>query len=51
MWAGEESMAVDRNIMRRWFNELWNKGRVAIIDEMVTPDCIIQDLRTSTAYS
>ncbi len=37
-------MAVNRNIMRRWFNELWNKGRVKIIDEMVAPDCVIHGL-------
>jgi hypothetical protein len=34
-------MAVDRNIMRRWFSELWTKGRVEIIDELVAPDCVI----------
>jgi len=37
-------MAVDRNIMRRWFSELWTKGRLGIIDELVAPDCIIHGL-------
>ena len=37
-------MAVDRNIMRRWFKELWTKGNTKIIDELVAPDCIIHGL-------
>src|SRR5690349_22581916 len=41
---GRRNMAVDRNIMRRWFSELWTKGRTEIIDELVAPDCVIHGL-------
>jgi hypothetical protein len=37
-------MATTRNFMRRWFDELWNKGHLEIIDELVAPDCIIHGL-------
>jgi len=37
-------MAVDRSILRRWFSELWTKGRTEIIDELVAPDCVIHGL-------
>jgi len=38
------AMSADRNIMRRWFGELWTRGRVEIIDELVAPDCVIHGL-------
>ncbi len=37
-------MAVDRNILRRLFSELWTKGRLEIIEEIVAADCIIHGL-------
>lgn len=37
-------MAASRNLMRRWFDELWNKGRLEIVDELLAPDCIIHGL-------
>ena len=37
-------MAATRNFMRRWFDELWNKGRLEIVDELVAPDCVIHGL-------
>jgi len=27
-------------ILRRWFEEVWNKGRLSAIDEMASPDVI-----------
>lgn len=27
-------------LIRRWFEEVWNKGRMAAIDEMASPDVI-----------
>ena len=41
-------MAATRNFMRRWFDELWNKGRLEIVDELVAPDCVIHGLMMST---
>ena len=37
-------MAANRNVLRRLFSELWTKGRVEIIDEMVSADCVIHGL-------
>jgi steroid delta-isomerase-like uncharacterized protein len=28
------------SLIRRWFNEVWNKGRMEAIDEMASPDII-----------
>ncbi len=27
----------------RWFEELWNQGRLETIDELMDPDCVIHD--------
>ncbi len=27
-------------LIRRWFEEVWNKGRMEAIDEMASPDAI-----------
>jgi predicted ester cyclase len=27
-------------IFDRWFEELWNRGRIEIIDAMLSPDCV-----------
>jgi steroid delta-isomerase-like uncharacterized protein len=31
-------------LIRRWFEEVWNQGRAEAIDEMLSPDCIVQGL-------
>lgn len=37
----EESNGVDHeNLLRRWFDEVWNQGRLAAIDELAAPDCV-----------
>lgn len=39
-------MDTDRNraLIRRWFEEVWNQGREATIDELVAPGSIIHGL-------
>ena len=32
-------------ITRRWFNEVWNEGREAAIDQLAAPDVVIHGLR------
>jgi steroid delta-isomerase-like uncharacterized protein len=34
----------NKALMRRWFEEVWNKGRVEAIDEMFAPDGIAHGL-------
>jgi steroid delta-isomerase-like uncharacterized protein len=36
--------AENEALLRRWFEEVWNKGRVDVIDEMMTADCIAHGL-------
>ena len=31
-------------ILHRWFEEVWNKGRTEVIDEMIAPECIAHGL-------
>lgn len=33
-----------RNVMERWFEEIWNKGNIAAIEELLAPDGIIHRL-------
>jgi len=37
---------MDKNeeIMRRWFTEVWNKGDVSAIDELLDPDAVVDGL-------
>lgn len=28
----------------RWFDEVWNKGRIEAIDELLSPDCLVHRL-------
>jgi hypothetical protein len=38
-------MAIDNEtLLRRWFDEVWNEGRVGAIDELMAPDCIVRGL-------
>jgi steroid delta-isomerase-like uncharacterized protein len=40
-------MATENQLMiRRWFEEVWNKGRASAIDEMLAPDGVIHGLGT-----
>lgn len=31
-------------MVRRWFEELWNQGRLETIDELLAPDAIVYDM-------
>jgi steroid delta-isomerase-like uncharacterized protein len=31
-------------LIHRWFEEIWNKGRIEAVDEMLAPDCISHGL-------
>ena len=34
----------NKALIRRWFEEVWDKGRTEAIDEMLTPDAIVHGL-------
>lgn len=34
----------NKQLIRRWFEEVWNKGRAEAIDEMIADDCVVQGL-------
>jgi steroid delta-isomerase-like uncharacterized protein len=34
----------NRDLIRRWFEEVWNQGREQTIDELVAPDSVIHGL-------
>lgn len=36
-------------ILRRWFEEVWNKGNAELIDEMLAPECIAFGLNDPSA--
>jgi steroid delta-isomerase-like uncharacterized protein len=36
--------AQNKALVRRWFEEVWNKGRAAAIDEMLAPDSVVHGL-------
>jgi steroid delta-isomerase-like uncharacterized protein len=38
---------INRNLMHRWFNEVWNQGSVAAIDELLAEDAILYGLADS----
>ncbi len=35
-------------LMQRWFEEVWNKGREDAIDEMLAAECHMEDLEETT---
>ena len=39
-------MSADYNkaLVSRWFQEVWNQGRAATIDELLTPDAVVHGL-------
>src|SRR5215217_5502711 len=42
--AGGDISADNKAIVYRWFEEVWNKGRVDAIDEMVAEDSVVHGL-------
>ena len=32
-----------KEMLIRWFEEVWNQGRREVIDELLSPDCVIHD--------
>ena len=34
----------NKNLMKRWFEEVWNKGRAEAVDEMLKEDAVIHGL-------
>src|SRR5688500_18223591 len=36
--------AENKTVVRRWFEEVWNKGRVAAIDELLAPNGVVHGL-------
>ena len=44
-------MSADENIqlMRRWFQEVWNEGRIQTVYELLAPDAIARGQRGATA--
>lgn len=34
----------NKQLIQRWFEEVWNKGRASAIDEMIGEDCFIHGL-------
>ena len=41
-------MPDDKAMLVRWFEEVWNQGRLETIEEMLAADCIIHDGETAT---
>jgi steroid delta-isomerase-like uncharacterized protein len=37
-------IAENKQLVRRWFDEVWNKGRAAAIDEMCAPHAVVHGL-------
>jgi predicted ester cyclase len=46
MKSTKQSTKTEKNkaLLRRWFEEVWNKGRSEAIDEMMAPDAIAHGL-------
>jgi steroid delta-isomerase-like uncharacterized protein len=38
------SIMENKRLVRRWFDEAWNKGRVEAIDEMCAPHAVVHNL-------
>jgi steroid delta-isomerase-like uncharacterized protein len=40
-------MSVEENVhlMRRWFHEVWNEGRIQTVHELLAPNCIAKGQR------
>jgi steroid delta-isomerase-like uncharacterized protein len=40
----QNNLEANKALIRRWFEEVWNKGRAEAIKEMMAEDCIIHGL-------
>ena len=38
----------NKELIKRWFEEVWNKGRAEAIDEMIDEECLIHGLSGAT---
>ena len=43
-WPQMAEMLASEQVMRRWFEEVWNKKDGAAIDELLTPECVAYGL-------
>ena len=41
----------NKQLIERWFEEVWNKGRAEAIEEMIAEDCVIHGLGDATGQS
>ena len=41
----------NKQLIQRWFEEVWNKGRADAIDEMIAEDCVIHGLGDATGQA
>jgi steroid delta-isomerase-like uncharacterized protein len=46
VWGEQEEAMSNENkaLVRRWFEEVWNKGRASAIDEMLAGDAVVHGL-------
>lgn len=40
----QHNLEANKALIRRWFEEVWNKGRADAINEMMAEDCVIHGL-------
>ena len=45
----ENALEQNKAMIRRWFEEVWNKGRADAIDEMMSPDAVNHGLSEDSA--
>ena len=43
-WRDRENMAANRELAIRWSEEVWNRGRVEVVEELAHPDAVCHDL-------
>src|SRR5579872_3395735 len=41
-------MSDPKQMIVRWFEEVWNQGRREVIDELLAPDCVLHDGETDS---
>jgi steroid delta-isomerase-like uncharacterized protein len=42
--VSQQQLEANKALIRRWFEEVWNKGRADAITEMMAEDCIVHGL-------
>jgi steroid delta-isomerase-like uncharacterized protein len=45
----QATLEANKALLRRWFEEVWNKGRAEAIDEMLAADCVVHGLSEDAA--